>query len=186
MKRILILSLTLCLIFTFSMARAENIGFEDLSLLPESFWNGSDGSGGFNSGGVHFSNNYNADPVFWDGFSYSNLTDTTAEGIAAQYNAIAGSGQQARWRPLSAGAFAGAVVAASTVHRFDLPALGFEVWQRPLPPAWAASGAVTGALIVLGAQRWHRRDVKTPAGAAPTDSRAAGGAQQPPGAHRPH
>jgi hypothetical protein len=67
--------------------------FEDLNLPAGSYWNGSDGSGGFTSGAVHFSNNYDAEWSSWDGFSYSNLTDTAAEGIAAQYNAIVGSGQ---------------------------------------------------------------------------------------------
>ncbi len=67
--------------------------FEDLILPPESYWNGSGGSGGFTSGGARFSNNYNAAWGSWDGFSYSNITDTTTQGVAAQYNAIAGAGQ---------------------------------------------------------------------------------------------
>ena len=80
---------------------ANTSSFEDLDLPVESYWNGSDGSGGpvpgavqggFVSGGAHFNNNYNADWGSWDGFCYSNLTDT-AEGLAAQYNAITGSGQ---------------------------------------------------------------------------------------------
>jgi len=72
---------------------ANTITLEDLDLPAESYFNGSDGSGGFTSDGVHFNNNYNAEYDSWDGFSYSNLTDTTIEGIEAQYNAIAGSGQ---------------------------------------------------------------------------------------------
>lgn len=67
--------------------------FDDLPLEPESHWNGADESGGFASGTVFFSNNYNADWGSWDGFAYSNRTDTGAEGYGAQYNAIAGSGQ---------------------------------------------------------------------------------------------
>jgi len=67
--------------------------FEDLPLAGGSYWNGSDGSGGFTSGGARFSNNYNAAWASWDGFSYSNITDTTIQGVAAQYNAIAGAGQ---------------------------------------------------------------------------------------------
>jgi hypothetical protein len=74
-------------------ANAELVTFEDLSLPPESHWNGSDGSGGFTSGSAHFGNNYNADWGSWDGFSYSNVTDTTTQGVAAQYNAIPGVGQ---------------------------------------------------------------------------------------------
>jgi hypothetical protein len=73
--------------------RADIADFEDLVLTPESYWNGSDGSGGFVSGGAHFSNSYNFDWGSWDGFSYSNSRDTTTEGMAGQYDAITGSGQ---------------------------------------------------------------------------------------------
>jgi len=76
-----------------SFTKAEIVTLEELILPPESYWNGSDGSGGFASGIVRFSNNYNADWDFWDGFSYSNLTDSAAGGTAGQYSAIAGSGQ---------------------------------------------------------------------------------------------
>jgi len=75
------------------VAGAAIATFEDLALLPESFWNGSDGAGGFTSGGAHFNNNYNAAWDSWDGFSYSNITDTTSQRIAAQYNAVTGAGQ---------------------------------------------------------------------------------------------
>jgi len=67
--------------------------FEDVPLEAESYWNGSDGSGGFNSGGIRFNNNYNAQYGSWDGFAYSNITDTVASGYGAQYNAVPGSGQ---------------------------------------------------------------------------------------------
>ena len=67
--------------------------FEDLTLAPESFWNGGDGSGGFVSGQAAFENRYNAEWDFWDGFAYSNRTDPNAAGHEAQYNAIPGSGQ---------------------------------------------------------------------------------------------
>ena len=71
---------------------AQTIDFEDLPIAAESFWNGSDGSGGFTASGAVFSNSYNADWASWDGFAYANLTDTTSEGFDAQYNAIPGSG----------------------------------------------------------------------------------------------
>ncbi|MFQ6036470.1 MAG: DUF4465 domain-containing protein, partial [Sedimentisphaerales bacterium] len=76
-----------------NLASADIATFEDLTLPAEHYWNGSDGSGGFASGNAHFSNNYNAAWDTWDGFSYSNITDTTTSGIAGQYNAITGSGQ---------------------------------------------------------------------------------------------
>jgi hypothetical protein len=73
-------------------ASAAVIDFEDLPLSAESYWNGSDGSGDFTSGGATFSNDYDAQWGSWDGFSYSNLTDITTEGFAGQYSAIAGGG----------------------------------------------------------------------------------------------
>ncbi len=85
-----------CLIVVLTIAGAANAvtaTFDDLGLLPESYWNGSDESGGFASGGIYFSNNYDPNWSSWDGFAYSNLTDTTTSGYAAQYNAIPGIGQ---------------------------------------------------------------------------------------------
>ena len=76
-----------------STANADVATFEDLALPAESYWNGSDESGGFTSGSAYFSNNYDSAWGSWDGFSYSNITDTTAAGMAAQYNAITGAGQ---------------------------------------------------------------------------------------------
>jgi len=74
-------------------AQGAIASFDDLSLPGESYWTGSDGSGGFSSGGAHFNNNYDTRWGSWDGFSYSNITDTTAEGMAGQFNAITGTGQ---------------------------------------------------------------------------------------------
>ena len=76
-----------------SSAVASIVDFEDLTLSPESYWNGSDESGGFSSGSAYFENYY--DPGFgsWAGFAYSNITDTVVEGWSGQYNAITGSGQ---------------------------------------------------------------------------------------------
>ncbi len=73
-------------------ALAATATFDDLSLAANSYWNGSDGSGGFTSGGVHFNNNYNAAYGSWDGFAYSNMTDTTTPGYGNQYSAITGGG----------------------------------------------------------------------------------------------
>ncbi len=67
--------------------------FEDLTLTPESHWNGVDGSGEFTSGSASFNNLYNADWDYWEGFACSNCTDANATSYTAQYNAIAGSGQ---------------------------------------------------------------------------------------------
>jgi hypothetical protein len=73
-------------------AQAAIATFEDLTLPPESYWNGADGTGGFHSIGAFFKNNFDAQWNFWDGFAYSNRTDTETPGVEGQYNAITGSG----------------------------------------------------------------------------------------------
>jgi len=65
---------------------------DDLTLDAESFWNGADGSGSFESGAVTFFNAYDAEYESWDGFAYSNTTDTTTAGFDNQYSAITGGG----------------------------------------------------------------------------------------------
>ncbi|MHB1036431.1 MAG: DUF4465 domain-containing protein [Pirellulales bacterium] len=77
-----------------SFAWASKVDFEDVGagLAAEGFWNGSDGSGQFASGGAIFKNNYNADWASWDGFAYSNQTDTTDPSWMNQYSAITGGG----------------------------------------------------------------------------------------------
>jgi hypothetical protein len=82
-------------VFTIAGAAGAAIvtDFEDLTLAAESYWNGSDESGGFASGSASFNNNYNVDYGSWDGFSYSDITDTTTVGLAGQYNVITSGGQ---------------------------------------------------------------------------------------------
>jgi len=91
MKKFLVSFLSLFFLTT-GVASAAVSTFDDLSLDAESYWNGSDGSGGFTSSGASFNNNYNADWGSWDGFSYSNITDTATDGLDGQYSAIAGGG----------------------------------------------------------------------------------------------
>ena len=69
------------------------IGFEELSLAPSSFYNGNSGVGtntnGWSSGGVHFGNSYDSGfGGFWNGFSYSNVINTTTPGFTNQYAAF--------------------------------------------------------------------------------------------------
>jgi hypothetical protein len=78
--------------------------FENLSLPPNSFENGDPGGlmpgqshdGSFVSGGARFNNLFAIDPDFgfpiWNGWAYSNTTDTTTPGFGNQYSAFAGSG----------------------------------------------------------------------------------------------
>ena len=64
-----------------------------MALGAGSYWNGSDGSGGFASGSAWFSNNYDTTYGSWDGFAYSDISNASAKGLSSQYNAITGSGQ---------------------------------------------------------------------------------------------
>lgn len=79
----------------FQTARADIvIGFEELSLSPNSFYNGNSGVGtntnGWSSGGAYFGNSYNSSfGGFWNGFSYGNVVNATTPGITNQYAAFA-------------------------------------------------------------------------------------------------
>ena len=64
--------------------------FENLSLNPNSYWNGSDGSGGFMSGAAKFHNSNSG--FSWDGWAYSNMADNTTAVWSNQYSAITGAG----------------------------------------------------------------------------------------------
>jgi hypothetical protein len=73
-------------------SKAQVAKFDDLTLAPESFWNGSDQTGSIKSGGIAFSNSYSMDYQSWYGFAYSNTTDVTTAGYTNQYSAITGKG----------------------------------------------------------------------------------------------
>ncbi len=79
-------------VLTGGQAVAAVSTFEDLALPENSYWNGSDGSGGFVSGDASFSNYYNTLWGSWDGWAYSNMTDATTPGYGNQYSAITGGG----------------------------------------------------------------------------------------------
>lgn len=69
------------------------VSFEDLTLIPNSHYTGSDGLGGFTSNGVFFENTYDTNFGFWSGgFIYSNSNDTTTAGFTNDYSAITGAG----------------------------------------------------------------------------------------------
>lgn len=72
---------------TFSIAY-----FDELPLAFDSYWNGSDESGGFISNGVFFENNYNTMYGSWSGFSYSNMRNNTTPGYINQFSAITRGG----------------------------------------------------------------------------------------------
>lgn len=92
MKKINLLVLALCsILFT----QAQTVGtFENLTLAPESYWNGSDlSANGFATGNGYFVNSYDtAWGGSWSGFAYSNVTDDTTAGFMNQYSAITAGG----------------------------------------------------------------------------------------------
>ncbi|MCF8226690.1 MAG: DUF4465 domain-containing protein [Bacteroidales bacterium] len=72
----------------------ETANFDELVLEENSYWNGSDGSGGIASGPAWFYNHYNPDWFSWNGWAVSNVTDNTTPGWENQYSAITGAGFQ--------------------------------------------------------------------------------------------
>lgn len=66
--------------------------FENLSLGPNTYWNGADFSGGFASGFVHFPNDYDSTWGAWNNWAYSNMADDTTAGWLNQFSAITAEG----------------------------------------------------------------------------------------------
>jgi hypothetical protein len=74
-------------------ANAQTVAtFDDVELEPVSWYNGSDGTGGFESGGIWFPNDFDTEWQSWSGFSVSNMKDTITPGYENQYSAITGGG----------------------------------------------------------------------------------------------
>lgn len=70
----------------------ETIDYGDLILEPNSYWNGSDQSGGFHSGSVFFPNDYNPDFGSWSKWAYSNMGNDSVQSWMNQYSVISGYG----------------------------------------------------------------------------------------------
>ena len=88
---------SICLLFAVSMASSnaqQVVDFEDVGagLGAEDFYNGSDDAGGFTSGPLFFNNTFDQTFGSWQGWSYSNRTDTTTPGFSNQYSSIVGAG----------------------------------------------------------------------------------------------
>lgn len=90
MKKFTLFVLSLCIsLFLFSQTVST---FENLTLATDTFWDGSDLTGGFNSGNSYFPNNYNTIFFSWSGFTYSNKKDSVTPGYGNQYSAAPASG----------------------------------------------------------------------------------------------
>jgi len=80
-------------------ASAQIVDLEDLTLNPESYYNGSayvdQGGQAFQSGPVTFNNYFsNMFGDYWENFAYSNTTNTTTPGEGNQYSAFTGIGSR--------------------------------------------------------------------------------------------
>lgn len=75
-------------------AQSLTATFDDLTLPPDSFYNGADFAGSYMTGGITLPINYDTTGgwVSWAGFAYSNMTDTVTAGFGNQYSSFAGSG----------------------------------------------------------------------------------------------
>lgn len=76
-----------------SQAIWDTLTFETLLPQVDTFWNGSDMSGGFSDPAqnrLFFENNYSGG--FWDGFSLSSERDTVTSGFINEFSAISGRG----------------------------------------------------------------------------------------------
>lgn len=95
MKKILRTFVLSAAVFTcfFTTSNAQQVStFENLTLAPNSFWNGSASPKGttFISGDAVFPNYYDG---YWkSGWAYSNKTDSTTAGYMNMYSAVAATG----------------------------------------------------------------------------------------------
>jgi len=99
MRKLFIISAcaVLGLLISGSNLKAQTISdFEDLTLPADSFWNGSDFTGGFNDGNAFFTNTFLYDSLYggyWaSGFAYSNMKDSTDGSYTNLYSVRAGVG----------------------------------------------------------------------------------------------
>jgi Domain of unknown function (DUF4465)/Secretion system C-terminal sorting domain len=91
MKRFITFLLLLC---SAGLVSAQIADFEAFNLAPDSYLNGSDGSGGFSNGGIFLPNQFEDVWQTWSGWAISNYTDNTTPGYGNQYSAITGGGAE--------------------------------------------------------------------------------------------
>lgn len=81
------------LLFTISVNSQDVVDFEELTLSPESHWNGSDLSGSFTSKYLTFYNSYDTACSSWMGWAYTNETDNTTYDWNNCFSSAYGSGE---------------------------------------------------------------------------------------------
>src|SRR5665213_3447668 len=88
----------LAFIAIFSASAQHRSTLDSLPLSPNSYWDGSDLSGGFLDGDAFFPNQYNSTYFYWSGFAYSDVpvnVDTIHTGATDfnyEYSSAAGAG----------------------------------------------------------------------------------------------
>jgi hypothetical protein len=93
MKRFLFTLFFGIIFVTVSSAQALVATYDDLTLASDSYWNGSDLSGGFSSGSIYHPNYYDYSyGPYWEKFAYSNQTDTSRIGTDGQFVAYSNAG----------------------------------------------------------------------------------------------
>jgi len=103
MKKINYLITIIISVCFFNIKGQNNVAdFENLTLTPESYWNGSDSSGislankyisKFVAGNISFSNTWNSNYSYWsDGWIYSNTSDSVTSGSTNISSCIVGNG----------------------------------------------------------------------------------------------
>lgn len=90
MKKMLLAVSVFCIQYT----QAQTVvTFDDLTLAPNTYWDGSDSTFGFTSGGVFFENSYDFEYDYWSGgFIYSSSTDAVTAGYTNDFSAYTGTG----------------------------------------------------------------------------------------------
>ncbi|MCB0685231.1 MAG: DUF4465 domain-containing protein [Saprospiraceae bacterium] len=91
MKVVLLLNL---LVFSFCLEGQVIADFEEFNLPEDAYDNGSNGEGGFASGGIYLPNSYSADFDAWTGWALSTVRDSLTPGFQNQYATIAGGGAE--------------------------------------------------------------------------------------------
>jgi len=92
-KKIMIRILfTLVSIFSLSIVQGQTIDFEEFEISLDTFLNGSDANGQFQSQNLSLPNNFDPEFQSWLGWSISSVRDSMTPGFGNQYAAIPASG----------------------------------------------------------------------------------------------
>ncbi|MFN7117055.1 MAG: DUF4465 domain-containing protein, partial [Saprospiraceae bacterium] len=80
------------LLFSFYSMAQVTATLEDINIPRDSFLNGRDANGSFQSANAVFPNDYNAMFDAWSGWAMSSKKDSVTAGFRNQYSARAGGG----------------------------------------------------------------------------------------------